>query len=78
MNNAPVPIPAFAQTEPPTGGDIGQILARAERAGIAPERVLLALGYPPGYAGRRQRESTATAPAGPLAQQVNGTQSTAS
>jgi hypothetical protein len=49
------------------------MLSRAERAGIAPERVLLALGYPPDYA-----PSTATAPAGPLAQHVNGTQSTAS
>jgi hypothetical protein len=62
------PIPAFAQSEPPDH-DLTAILARAERAGIAPHRVLLALGYP---------LSTATAPAGPLAQQVDGTQSTAS
>jgi hypothetical protein len=61
------PIPAFAQSTPPD--DLSAILVRAKRAGIAPERVLLALGYP---------LSTATAPAGPLAQQVNGTQSTAS
>jgi len=58
MDHALVPIPAFAQPEPPSTGDLGQILARAERAGIAPERVLLALGYPTDYspsaANRRQ------------------------
>ena len=49
MDHALVPIPAFAQPEPPSTGDLRAILARAERAGIAPERVLLALGYPPDY-----------------------------
>ena len=68
MNHDLAPIPAFAEPTPPHDSDLAAILARAERVGIAPERVLLALGYP----------RTATAPAGPLAQQVNGTQSTAS
>jgi hypothetical protein len=52
MDHALVPIPAFAQPEPPSAGDLGQILARAERAGIAPERVVLAVGYPLDYARR--------------------------
>jgi hypothetical protein len=73
MNHALVPIPAFAQPEPPSRSDLDEMLSRAERAGIARERVLLALGYPLDYP-----PSTATAPAGPLAQHVNGTQSTAS
>ena len=46
MNRALAPIPAFAQTEPPSQGDLGALLARAQRLGIPPERVLLALGYP--------------------------------
>jgi hypothetical protein len=40
------PIPAFASPTPPGQGELEAILARAERAGIAPERVLLALGHP--------------------------------
>ena len=46
MNHDLAPIPAFAEPTPPPDGDLAAILARAERAGIAPERVLLALGYP--------------------------------
>jgi hypothetical protein len=45
-NHELAPIPAFAEPTPPPDSDLAAILARAERVGIAPERVLLALGYP--------------------------------
>ena len=54
------PIPAFASPTPPDQGELAAILARAERAGIAPERVLLALGHPlpdPGAAQRSARNA---------------------
>jgi hypothetical protein len=65
MNHALDPIPAFTQPEPPSQGELGEILGRARRAGIAPERVLLALGYPPDYApAPRTETSDISRPAG--------------
>ena len=46
MNDDLSPIPAFAHPAPPSDDDLDALLARAQAAGIAPERVLLALGYP--------------------------------
>jgi hypothetical protein len=59
MNHDLAPIPAFAEPTPPPDGDLAAILARAERVGIAPERVLLALGYPPGDTPAPQSRRTA-------------------